>query len=231
MKPIQVAIMCSTGRPRLQATCLERLANEGGLFTDGALARAPRVYLAGEPSIGAAWIRSVFDVVELAPGRPHLPSFWRVFEDAAGGVPLLFLENDVWIVRDGIPRVAELADELPADAGLVTLFDFRNESNGQRWQQLDSARAFWGTQAVLFSPAAVEALGQLAREKRAFDSFDSWDVWSGLAVAHAKLGLYLHAPSLVQHLGARSEVWPERPWVPRATNFPESIPEPLDVDG
>jgi len=230
MPLIQVAIMCSIGRPRLQAACLTRLMREGELFGDH-LARRPRIYFAGSGE-RAGFLQVAFEgfrVVPVEAGRPHLPHFWRVFEEAEGGTPLLFLENDVWIVSGGVPRIAALADELPADAGMVSFFDFRGESNGETFQPLDPARDLWGSQALLFTAAAVEALGHLARERCDLASCDSWDLWAGRAVRRAGLKLYLHAPSLVQHLGLRSEVWPERPG-PTASNFPEPFPFDLFVD-
>jgi hypothetical protein len=219
-RALQVAIMCSAGRPTIQRATLDRLVTAGELWA-APLARAPRIYFAGVPTVDVS-TRQGFEVRSVRAGRPYLPAFLRVLQDATRvDAPLLFLENDVWIVRRGVPRIAEL--EVPADVGCVTLFDFRNEGGGAPLERLPFGRQLWGSQALLFPAAVVRRLVELGPRDLGYPN--SWDCWVGRALVELRLSIALHNPSLVQHLGVTcSEVLPRdkaRPW---ARNFPEDWP-------
>lgn len=229
--------MASPGRPRLQAACMERLVGMGCLF-EAPLVRAPRVYFAGDRLTAPILFGVVrgngrhdrFDVIPIPAGPPYLNAFWRVLTDADPTVPLLFLENDVWCVEDFVPRVDWLVrtHELPANCGAISFFDFRNEASpGDKWIGLppSSTRVFWGSQAILFPSPALNELARLARAERDFDAWTSWDIWIGRAVEAIGKRIVLHAPSWVQHLGTKSEVFPhEKAPRPVAKNFPEPYP-------
>jgi hypothetical protein len=243
---IQVAIMGSRGRPRILAATLARLVGAGALFS-APLARPPRIYFAGELEQLATAIpegcsivgpleddRRRFDVVQLPFGPPLLPQFWRVFLEADPTADLLFVEDDVWIVEDGVPRLAAL--ELPEWAGAVSFFDFRNEGPDKPpFWPMPIGRDLWGTQCVKVPAAVVAKLAAFARREVAFQSNDSrltpiaimnsWDGWLGRAVEAAGFRMTLHTPSLVQHLGSLHSAISTRDHNrPVALNFPEPWP-------
>jgi hypothetical protein len=228
---IQVSMMACDARPHVLASCIERLEDPtGGALFSVPLLRPPAFYWAS-PSSPPALPR--WTIRPIPKGKPYLPQFWRVLLDADPSVDLLWLEDDVWIVEDGLPLIASL--ELPPWAGAVSFFDFRNECVASGFYRMPFARPLWGTQAVRIPAAALERLQHLARarplmppddlkESRA-DAANSWDGWLGRAVEALGLYMALYSPSLVQHLGTElSAISPKDHTRPIALNFPEPWP-------
>ena len=245
---LQVAIMAARGRTKIRTAMLARLAGPGGLFTCP-LVRPPRIYFAGPlldllPQLPPGHLLQ-WDLVEIKPGPPLVPQFWRVFLEADPTADLLFLEDDAWIVEDGVRRIGSM--DLPAWAGAVSYFDFRNEgvrsdpgALGAFWP-MPIGRDLWGTQCVRVPAAAVAELAAIARRQDVFTRaakntpfaiMNAWDGWLGRAVESIGLRMTLHTPSFVQHLGvADSLISPMDHRRPIARNFPEAWPTIVeDVD-
>ena len=242
---MQVAVMASDSRPPVRDVCLHRLCDpEGGALMRAELAQRPRLYYAGAdlPEFHLGW-----HIVRLPKGPPYLPQFWRVLLEADAAEDLLFLEDDVWIVHDGIRKIAAL--EVPDWAGVLSLFDWHNEATGKAGMlELPRGRVFMGAQALKVPARALRRLQHLARAEvllpdprsskpahlagdprwtSASDrAVNSWDNWIGAAVELLGLSSALYAPSLVQHLGAKySAIFPDHHHGPVADNVPEPWPK------
>lgn len=242
---MQLALMASSARPPVRDVALQRLCDPlGGDLMRAELAGPPRLYYAGDdlPEFHLGW-----QIVRLPKGPPYVPQFWRVLLEADPAHDLLFLEDDVWIVADGVRRIAAL--EVPDWAGVVSLFDWHNEAKGRSgFVELPRGRTFMGAQALKVPAQVLERLQHLARAEVFFAdprsskpahlagderwttadarAVNSWDNWIGAAVELLGLRCALHAPSLVQHLGATySAIFPNHHHGPVAENFPEPWPK------
>lgn len=242
---MQVAVMSSDARTAVRDVCMLRLVlREGGDLFGAELAAAPRLYYAGE----CPW--TLHDLhwrtTTIPRGAPYVPQFWRVILDADPACDLLFLEDDVWIVTDGIRKIAALA--VPDWAGVVTLFDWHDEAKSrQGFVRLPWGHIFMGAQALKFPARVIADLQKIARaevyfidprstrpEHLATDprwrtprdrAVNSWDNWVGRAVEALGLEIALYAPSMVQHLGNNySAIFPHHHHGPIASNFPEEWP-------
>jgi hypothetical protein len=178
--------MATGGRPQIQETCLDRLEDAGHLLlSSDCWSTSKRIYYAGSPGI----TRPGWEVVRIPHGKPVLFSFWRVLTDALPNLDLVFFEDDVWIVENGVARIDDIV--VPPDVGALSLFDFRNDcpatKDGSIFR-MPVGREFWGTQAVKIPAAVVVQLAELAYQGKAFlgnskhDLMNSWDVWLGRAV-------------------------------------------------
>lgn len=140
--------------------------------------------------------------------------FKRVLDSFAPGVPAIFLEDDVAPCRNAVRRMLELED--PADAGVVSFHDLRNEWPRPGLFQAPEDRDLWGAQALKFPARVVAQLQELAARGT---ELRHWDIWIGRAVRELGLRVYHYSPSLVQHVGMSSMFAPtcERP---QAANYP-----------
>jgi hypothetical protein len=200
-----------TTAPRNQATlddCLASLAaagwKESRLFIDGdvSLSTASAALLATRhsPQIGA-WPNYYLALGELVMRSPHADAYLLVQDDAVFFKhPLLrsYVESVLW----------------PGHSpGLVSLFCSRAYTQpAAGWHQLEEPFV-WGAQAIIFSHSAALAL--LADEQivehrlqPAEDGLAKIDVAIGQWAARTGTPVYLPTPSLVQHIGHVSALWP-----------------------
>jgi hypothetical protein len=228
--------MASDARPMLLRATLDRLeAPAGGdLLRSIPLVRRPRLYFAGNPK---GLERPGWDLIPVPKGKPYLPHFWRVLDEADDGADLLWLEDDIWCAAGAILKIAEL--EVPMWVGAVSFFDFRNEGQGEGLSLMPVGRPLWGTQAIKIPARMIAPFRELIAERKILspepglaawtDAINSWDGWLQRACEFWNTRMALYSPSLVQHLGVEhSAISPDDHWRPVAKNFPEPYP---DVSG
>ena len=200
-----------TTAPRNQATlddCLASLAAAGWsqprLFVDGdvslSAASAKLSATHRSPQIGA-WPNYYLALAELVMRSPHADAYLIVQDDAVFFKhPLLrsYVESVLW----------------PGNrAGLVSLFCSRAYTRPTHgWHELDEPLV-WGAQAIIFSHFA--ALAILADEKNVQhrllpgeDGLAKIDVAIGEWAFRTGTPVYIPTPSLVQHFGHVSALWP-----------------------
>lgn len=222
---LQVAMMSVAGREEITADTCASLMGRGGLAELGVVPVLHYQSIPGRPSPTApGWVitsRELAENLAEVPRRfrdkrrrsPWL-DFAHVLEMFEPGVPALFFEDDLVACTNAVKRMATL--EVPADVGLVSFFDFRNEWTRPGLWRNPTDREFHGAQALLIPAPVVARLQELALQPTALRC---WDVWLGRAVAELGLKVAHYAPSLVEHVGMYSMYAPgtERPM---ANNFP-----------
>jgi len=149
-------------------------------------------------------------------GPSPFDDFRAVMQTFEDDVPAIFFEDDVAPTQNACLRLRDLLLELPADCGVVSAFDLRNEWPRPGLFAAPARRDLWGAQALMF-PGHVVTL--LREQARLATELRSWDVWTGRAVERLGLRIYHYSPSLFQHVGGYSMYAPgsERP---TAVNFP-----------
>jgi hypothetical protein len=200
-----------TTAPRNQATlddCLASLAAAGWkeprLFVDGEVtlstAAAMLPITRRSPQIGA-WPNYYLSLGELVMRSPHADAYLLVQDDAVffkHPSLRLYLESVLW------------PGHRP---GLVSLFCSRAYTQPTAgWHELHEPLV-WGAQAIIFSHSGAFAL--LADEKivqhrllPAEDGLAKIDVAIGEWALRTGTPVYIPTPSLVQHIGHLSALWP-----------------------
>jgi hypothetical protein len=140
--------------------------------------------------------------------------FKTVLDSWTHGVPALFFEDDLSPCLNAARRMLE--HDAPADCGLVSYFDLRNEWPRPGLFAAPADRDLWGAQALKIPGHVVGPLQELAAKGT---ELRSWDVWLGRAMRELGLTLYHHSPSLVQHVGLWSMFAPTSVR-PQADNYP-----------
>lgn len=163
------------------------------------------------------------DNVHVRPLRHDgmMVDWYKILAWVPNGADWIFLEDDVLPCRNAIRRIVDV--ELPADVGLLSFFDLRNEWprpgiwRNKEWDGPGKRRHLYGSQAVKIPAAVVAGMKAFGVERRPFSA--NWDTWMGVAVDELGLRVAHYSPSLVQHVGMLSVAYPtgqknepNRPW-------------------
>jgi hypothetical protein len=216
---IEVAVISLQGREPLTVETVSSIEARGGC---NGFRR--RLYWSGKDVQGPEF--QGWETISCPIDKPASLSVLRIFESVERGNHLLFLEDDVIPCTNAVAAVNNI--EIPADAGLINLFDYRGEWPRPGMFIAPIKRDMWGSQAVLIPSHVVEALIIPLRMKIAHDRIQvkmsaqaaAWDTWMGKAVEMLGFRVYHHSPSLFQHGGARWSISNPGARHPFAKNFP-----------
>jgi glycosyltransferase involved in cell wall biosynthesis len=160
-----------------------------------------------------------------AHGHPFAVNHRRLgnFASFYSALATLYRQNEhasgVIIFQDDIEVAAGLkswcdSQLFPLDCGVASLFTPRAHSNaGPGWRVLSPGRArIWGGQALAFRRDWLEQfLSDPLVLREIQHGTDSDDAVVSSWVKRRGLGIAFHSPSLVQHVGRVSSIWPGGP--------------------
>ncbi len=152
------------------------------------------------PALGA-WPNFLLALTELTLRQPHADAYLMVQDDVAFSSGLRpYLEEKLWPgARPGVVSLHTASHLAPA--------------TGTGFFLADLGWSAWGAQAFIFSNAAARAFLSDAkvRDHRLngfFDGLKNVDSVVGDWCRRTQHEFWLHAPSLVEHIGATSTLWP-----------------------
>jgi hypothetical protein len=117
------------------------------------------------------------------------------------------IQDDVIFCRGTYDYIRGL-ENLPGDLGLISLFTPPVYSKSKPWTRVDDGCTLFDAQCFFFpahcvdSLIACQELWQLPGNKQIDNRVGLWLKMYGLAA-------YYHSPSLCQHIGETSTLWPE----------------------
>jgi len=151
-------------------------------------------------------------------GSNPLEDFRAICLSLEPGVPWLFYEDDLASTKNACLRQAELLEhDLPADNGVTSCFDYRNEWPSPGIHHAPVDHDLWGAQALMFPGHVVTKLQERLRTPPA--TVEGWDTWIGRTVKELGLRVLHYSPSLFQHVGIKSVFAPGEKR-PTALNYP-----------
>jgi hypothetical protein len=210
---VYTSIVSLYGRERMARETVRRFMERGGLSNNDTVNLFHFGKDGGGPELGSMPHNVI---VTHAVHESILGDFRAVLYSVPEGKDWLFLEDDLSPCRQAYTFMA--AYEIPSYVGLVSFFDYRNQwpSPGLH---CDPVQPFWGSQALKIPGRIVDSLKRLAVARFA-DDMKGWDTWLGRAMDELRLNVAHYAPSVVQHIGARSVVYSDVAIRPTANNFP-----------
>lgn len=115
-------------------------------------------------------------------------------------------QDDIIICKETYKYIESLS--FPEDTGCISLFCPKMYNSPGRWRRIDDGAKLWMAQLLIYPRGVINSIITNQSIWR-IEGDAGIDNRIGIWAQENKKGVYFHSPSLVEHIGKTSTLWPK----------------------